>query len=169
MAIVVCNNCAAIIEENTKGEIVTLWQVIDQDPAFDFPDYRGEEMTVQDCWIAFEKRPVQDAVRSLLRKMNIKTVELEENYAKTKFCGVNLLAPCTESNAALAHERYVVRFPHMFTPMEHEEQIRRFQQHCRQIETERTVCYCKFCNEGINMGGKTGVHLLELLFPEDPR
>ena len=24
---------------------------------------------------------------------------------------------------------------------------------------------CKFCADGINMGGKTGVHLLELLFP----
>ena len=107
-AIVVCNNCAAIIEENTDAAIDFLWQIIDRDPDFPFPDYHGEEMTIQDCWIAFEKRDVQNAVRSLLRKMNIRIVELEENYEKTKFC-----------------------------------------------------------MDAINMGGKKGVHLLEMLFPEE--
>ena len=38
------------------------------------------------------------------------------------------------------------------------------EEHCAQIETDKAVCYCKFCTDGINMGGKTGVHLLELLF-----
>lgn len=164
-ALVVCNNCAAIIEENTGAEIEFLWQVIDNDPDFPFPDYRGEEMTVQDCWVAFEKRDVQDTVRSLLGKMNIRIAELEENYEKTKFCGVNLLSPCTESNAALAHRRYVEQFPHMFTPMEPEDQIEHFRRHCEKIRTEKVVCSCKFCTDAINMGGKKGIHLLELLFP----
>lgn len=166
-ALVVCNNCAAIMEENTDARIEFLWQVIDSDPDFPFPDYHGEEMTVQDCWVAFEKRHVQDTVRSLLRKMNIRAVEQEENYERTKFCGVNLLSPCTESNAALAHKRYVEQFPHMFTPMEPEEQAAHFRRHCAQIRTEKVVCYCKFCTDGINTGGKTGLHLLELLFPPD--
>ena len=165
-ALVVCNNCAAIIEENTEAAIEFLWQVIDRDPVFPFPDYHGEEMTIQDCWVAFEKRHVQDTVRSLLKKMNIRAVELEENYEKTKFCGVNLLSPCTESNAALAHKRYVEQFPHMFTPMEPAEQIEHFRKHGEQIRTEKVVCYCKFCTDGINMGGKKGIHLLELLFPD---
>lgn len=164
-AIVVCNNCAAIMEENTDAEIKFLWQVIDQDPEFPFPDYHGEKVTVQDCWVAFEKRDVQDTVRSLLRKMNIQPVELEENYEKTKFCGVNLLSPCTESNAALAHKRYVEQFSYMFTPMGPDEQVEHFRKHCEQIKTDKTVCYCKFCTDAINMGGKQGIHLLELLFP----
>ena len=164
-ALVVCNNCAAIIEENTEASIQFLWDIIDQDEAFPFPDYRGEKMTLQDCWISFEKRYLQETVRSLLRKMNIGIVELEENFESTKFCGVNLLAPCTESNAKLAHKRYVEQFPHMFTPMEPEEQVKHFRKHCEQIETEKVVCYCKFCTDGINMGGKKGIHLLELLFP----
>lgn len=164
-AIVVCNNCAAIIEENSEASIQFLWQVIDEDNSFVFPDYSGEKMTIQDCWIAFEKRSVQDTVRSLLRKMNITVVELEENYESTKFCGVNLLSPCTKSNAELAHKRYVEDFPHMFTPMEPTEQVEHFQKHCAQIKTEKVVCYCKFCTDAINMGGKKGIHLLELLFP----
>lgn len=164
-AIVVCNNCAAIIEENADAFIEFLWEIIDRDDDFQFPDYAGEAMTVQDCWIAFEKRHVQDTIRSLLRKMNITVVEQEESYAATRFCGVNLLSPCSESNARLAHKRYVEQYPHMFTPMEPAEQIAHFQKHCTKLETEKAVCYCKFCTEAINMGGKTGVHLLELLFP----
>ena len=57
--------------------------MIDKDPDFPFPDYREEEMTVQDCWVAFEKRDVRDTVRSLLGKVNIRIAELEENYEKT--------------------------------------------------------------------------------------
>ena len=133
-ALVVCNNCAAIIEENTQADIQFLWQVIDNDPDFQFPDYHGEKMTIQDCWVSFEKRYVQDTVRSLLKKMNIEAVELSENYEKTKFCGVNLLSPCTESNAMLAHKRYVEQFPHMFTPMKPEEQVSHFKKHCEQLQ-----------------------------------
>ena len=48
-ALVVCNNCAAIIEENTGASIEFLWQVIDRDPGFQFPNYHEEKMTVQDC------------------------------------------------------------------------------------------------------------------------
>lgn len=44
--------------ENTKASIEFLWQVIDRDPDFKFPDYHGEKMTLQDCWVAFEKRYV---------------------------------------------------------------------------------------------------------------
>ncbi|MFQ9411935.1 MAG: hypothetical protein ACLR1T_14110 [Evtepia gabavorous] len=52
-------------------------------------------MTIQDCWLAVEKRHVQDAIRSLMRKMNIDVVELAENHEKTRFCGMNLVAPAT--------------------------------------------------------------------------
>lgn len=166
-AIVVCNNCAAIIEENSDSNIEFLWQVIDNDPNFLFPDYKEEKMTIQDCWISFEKREHQETIRSLLKKMNINIVELEDNYENTKFCGVNILSPCTESNAKLAHKRYVEDYPHMFTPMEPDEQVMHFKKHCEQITTDKVVCYCKFCTDAINMGGKTGIHLIELLFPQE--
>ena len=166
-AVIVCNNCALIIGENTDANIEFLWQVIDQDPDFPFPDYHGEKMTLQDCWIAFDKPQAHEAVRSLMRKMNIEVVELAENRENTKFCGPNLCAPCTESNAELAHKRYVEDFPHMFTPMGEGEQVAHFQEHCGHIQTDEVVCYCKFCADGINMGGKQGRHLVELLFPAD--
>ena len=95
-AVVVCNNCANIIAESgDPGQIEFVWEIIDNDPEFPFPDYHGEKMTIQDCWLAVEKRHVQDAIRSLMRKMNIDVVELAENHEKTRFCGMNLVAPAT--------------------------------------------------------------------------
>lgn len=58
-ALVICNNCAAILEESASaGTIEFVWDIIDRDSQFPFPDYHGMEMTVQDCWIAVEKRHV---------------------------------------------------------------------------------------------------------------
>lgn len=165
-ALVVCNNCAAILEESSEaGRIGFVWNAIDADPSFPFPDYGGEAITVQDCWVAVERRSVQDAVRSLLAKMNFRICELAEHHERTRFCGVNLLQKCNPSNAKLAPRRYVEQGAEMFTPMSPEEQEARFRRHCSQIGTERVACCCKFCTDAINIGGKTGVHLLNLLFP----
>ena len=165
-ALVVCNNCAAILEESSAaGDIRFVWDHIDRDADFPFPDYGGEAVTIQDCWIAVEKRGVQETVRSLLAKMNIRIVELADNFEKTRFCGVNLLSPCNPSNAKLAPKRYVQNGSHMFRPCGPDEQTAIFRAHCEQITTERVACYCKFCTDAIRMGGKRGVHLLELLFP----
>lgn len=52
-ALVVCNNCANIIAESgDPGSIEFVWEIIDNDPDFPFPDYHGEKMTIQDCWLA---------------------------------------------------------------------------------------------------------------------
>lgn len=58
-AVVICNNCAAIMEESSAvQDIAFVWNIIDRDPEFQFPDYHGERMTIQDCWRAYEKRSV---------------------------------------------------------------------------------------------------------------
>ena len=166
VAVAVCNNCAAILEESSSvGQIRFVWELIDSDPDFPFPDYGGETITVQDCWLAVDRRQVQETVRSLLRKMNLQLAEQPESYEKTRFCGVNLLSPCSESNARLAPRRYENGRSPMFRPMTPEQQAAFFRRHCAAIDTRRVACYCKFCTEGIRAGGKEGVHLLELLFP----
>ena len=57
------------MEESSQiEEIEFVWEIIDRDSDFPFPDYHGEKMTIQDCWRACEKRKVQDAIRSLNEK-----------------------------------------------------------------------------------------------------
>ena len=169
-AVVICNNCAAIMEESSAAsKIEFVWEIIDNDPDFPFPDYHGEEMTIQDCWRAYEKRNVQDAVRSIISKMDIKALELEENYERTSFCGADLLEPCTEIEKRFAPVRYAVDGADMYHPVSEEEADRRLKEYCSQIKSEKVICYCLSCLDGINRGGRQAVHLLELLFPDDSK
>ena len=100
-----------------------------------------------------------------MRKMNIDVVELAENHENTRFCGMNLTAPCSESNAKLAPKRYVEEGADMFHPMTPEARKAYFQEYCKQFTTEKVVCYCKSCRGGLLQGGKQAFHILELLFP----
>ena len=165
-AVVICNNCAAIVEESSAAPTLTyVWELIDQDTNFPFPDHSGMQVTVQDCWAARERRSMQEAIRSLLRKMNVTIVEQEEDFDKTRFHGHALLAPCFPGNAKLIPRRYENGNSPMFTPMTGEEQHAYFQRHAQKLPTEKAVCSCKYCRDGIDACGKTGVHILQLLFP----
>ena len=130
------------------------------------PTITGEKMTIQDCWLAVEKRHVQDAIRSLMRKMNIQVVELPENHEKTTFCGMNLTAECNPSNAKLAPKRYVEEGGHMFRPLSPEARQAYFTDYCKQFTTDKVVCYYKSCRGALLAGGADARHILQLLFPE---
>ena len=83
--VVICNNCSAIMEENSPVKNIDfVWEIIDRDEHFQYPDYHGERMAIQDCWRAYEKRNVQNAIRSLMKKMNIEIEELEEKFETNK-------------------------------------------------------------------------------------
>ncbi len=166
-AVIICNNCATIMEESSKvSKIDFVWELIDRDPNFPFPDYHGERMTIQDCWRAYEKRNVQDAIRSLMRKMNIEVVELAENHENTKFCGADLLEPCTDIEKKFAPKRYAIDGADMYHPIPADEEDAWLAEYCKQIKTDQVVCYCMACLDGIQRGGKQAIHLIELLFPE---
>ena len=165
-AVVICNNCAGIVEESSKaGAFTYVWELIDRDGDFPFPDYGGTRMTVQDCWAAVERRGMQEAIRSLLRKMNITIIEQKENFDKTRFHGLPLLQPCFPGNAKLIPRRYENGNSPMFTPMTEEEQRAYFMNHAQKLPAKKVVCSCKYCRDGIDACGKTGVHILSLLFP----
>lgn len=98
--------------------------------------------------------------------MNLEVVELDENYEKTRFCGADLLEPCTEVEQKFAPQRYVVNGADMYKPVPKDEQDAYLRNYCSRISTDKVVCYCMACLDGIKRGGKQGLHLLELLFPE---
>ena len=91
-----CHNCAAIFEERPP-EILrqSLWELILEDKNFNYPNYGGEKITVQDCQRQKENRAEQNAARELLRRMNFEIVELEENFERTKFAGIRFISHAT--------------------------------------------------------------------------
>lgn len=95
-----CHNCSAIFEERHPDiKRMSLWELILSDDQFQYPDLGGESITVQDCWRSKENRAEQEAVRSILRRMNVEIVELDENFERTKFCGYSLYQPQPTRNS----------------------------------------------------------------------
>lgn len=162
----VCHNCTNIVSEQTAGvNVVSIWELIDQDRDFVFPDYAGMEATVQDCWRTRERREEQEAVRSLLGKMHIRYQEISKNYENTDFCGSTLYREQPAKNPKFAPKHYIEQAAGKFLPHTQEEQIAIMREHCRQYETDTVVCYCHYCLEGLIQGGVDGRHIEGLLFP----
>lgn len=92
IAVYTCPTCSAFIQEYTpKNRSLSIWEILENDDAFPWPDYSGDTVTVQDCWRSFDNRPMQDAVRHILGLMNVETVEIAKNFEKTDFCGSSLM------------------------------------------------------------------------------
>lgn len=163
-----CHNCSAIfIERHPEIKCQSIWELILEDDRFEYPDLRGESITVQDCWRSKENRAEQDAVREILRRSNATIVELEENFDRTKFCGYSLYQPQPTRNAKLAPKRFVEGARGFFEPHSEEEKRRLMVEYCARIKTERVICCCHYCLRGLKLGGARALHLAQLLFDRE--
>lgn len=160
----VCHNCTNIVEEWRGAHAISLWEFIDQDPTFVFPDYNGLEVTLQDCWRTRERQSEQQAVRNLLKKMNIHYLEVEKNHENTDFCGSTLYREQPVKNSKLAPKHYIEQAKGKFLPHTKEEQIAIMKEYCSQYKTKTVVCYCHYCLDGLLEGGVDGQHIASLLF-----
>ena len=168
-AIVICNTCFAFCEESSNaGKIISVWEIIDNDLNFTFSNYNGEKITVQDCWRAAGRHKVHNAVRSLLRKMNIEPIELNKNRNKSLFCGITTLMPQPVQNTELAPKRYGIDADGFFREYPEEARIDFMKEHVKQFTTDKAASYCVSCDAGIKMGGIKSVSLINLLFNEIP-
>ena len=162
-----CHNCNNIIEENCpETRVTSLWELLDADASLPLPDYSGLMVTVQDCWRSRDRLGEQRAVRSLLRKMHIEFRETENNFEKANFCGASLYRPQPPRNPILAPVHYQEEAKGLFIPHTEAEQKHLMEAYCERYTTKKVVCYCQYCLEGLLMGGRDGVHLAQLLFPE---
>lgn len=165
-ALTICQSCSTIIRENTGREDVSIFQFLDKDPNFPWPDYHGEEITLQDCWRAEGKHELHEAVRGVLRKMNMKVVELEENRDQSQFCGVFRYNPMREDNIRLAPRYFVDQMEGKLELHTPEEQQALMEENGKRYHTERVAVYCNSCLRGLLAGGVNGVHVMDLIFDE---
>lgn len=160
-----CHNCNNLIEEMHPGvEVHSLWELIDSDPAFSYTDHHGIKAYVQDCWRSRDRKAEQDAVRSLLTKMNIEVMEFAETKGQTEFCGASLYRAQPPRNPKLAPKHYIDGAVGKFIPHSSEEQKKIMLEYCRKFNGHKVVCYCHYCLEGLLMGGANADHLAQLLF-----
>ena len=162
----VCHNCTAVFQEmHPEIKVLSLWEyILEHREDFPYPDFGGERMTLQDCWRQFDNEAEQEAVRELMRRMNIEIAELEKNRSETTYCGVSTLRPAPSRNLVMAPERFVKNARGFFEPHTPEEQKRIMEDYCKQIKTETVVSYCHYCAQGFSLAGQKNRHLAELLF-----
>ena len=106
-------------------------------------------------------------MRSLLRKMNINFVEIDENREKTDFCGVSLYRSQPPRNPKLAPKHYAEGAVGKFIPHTPEEQQQLMKDYCSRLPTGKVICYCHYCLEGLLLGNADAHHIAQLLFPEN--
>ncbi len=161
----ICHNCSSIFEENEQEvERLSLWELIDSDKFFVYKDFNKEKITIQDCWRSYDNIKEQEAVRNILKKMNVEIVELEESKEKTQFCGISTLQAQPKRNADMVPIRYVANAKGKFEEHSEEEKEEAMIAHGKKITTEKVISYCHYCHIGLKKSKKEALLLAELLF-----
>ena len=113
--------------------------------------YHGQKMYLQDCFRDRNHPEVHQAVRSLLKKMNIEVIEMKNNKDNSIFCGTLHYESKALDDTHLSHYPKDVQEKYM-------------QEYVQQFDNKKIICVCNRCLKGILLGKGNGVHLLELLF-----
>lgn len=140
--ITICSGCIKRYDTLYKGvSAVSLWEIIDADTQFNFPDYNGLRMSVLDACPTRKYDKMQQAVRSLLRKMNITVIEPERTMGNSKCCGDSF-----------------------YGTLPKDEVIGKMRERADEMPAENVAVYCVSCVKAIKNGGKNPCYLPSLLF-----
>jgi Fe-S oxidoreductase len=140
----VCAGCDRRYRELYEGvDTVSLWEVLAESGTFPFPDYAGKEMTILDACPTRDQARVHDAVRALLKRMNIKVVEPEKTRAKGTCCGDSF-----------------------YGSLPAEQVKERMKQRAGEMPAEDVVVYCVSCCKAMHIGGRRPRYILDLLYAE---
>ena len=141
----VCPGCDRRYRENYKDSgTVSLWEVLARNAGFPFPDHGGRRMTIIDACPTWDQARVQDAVRELVRKMNITPVEPAKTRSRSTCCG----------------DIFWGEIP---TP----EVVRQMEKKAAEMPEEEIFVYCVSCVKAMFVAGKRPRYLVDLLFGEE--
>jgi len=138
----VCSGCVKRYDTLYDGvSAITLWELIDRDPDFRFPDYGGMRMAVLDACPTRQYSSMHRTVRSLLGKMNIEPVEPERTGTNGKCCGDSF-----------------------YGVLPKEQVLEKMKERADEMPAQDVAVYCVSCVKAVANGGKTPRYLPDLLF-----
>jgi len=120
---------------------VSLWEILANSSTFQFPDYNGLQMTVHDACPIRGKPQVHNAIRMLLKKMNIEIIEAVDNKENSICCGDSF-------------------YPELSVDEIHKQMKKR----ADSMPCENVCVYCVSCIKAMHIGGKNPRYILDLLF-----
>jgi Fe-S oxidoreductase len=84
----VCPGCDKRYGKDYKGvSTISLWEVINENNFFVYPDYKGRKMSIIDACPTREMTIIHNSIRELLLKMNISLVEPRNTRKESTCCG----------------------------------------------------------------------------------
>lgn len=145
----VCAGCDRRFRNLYEGiSTISLWEIFDELDSFPYPDYQGLKMSVHDACPVREKPQVHQAVRNLLKKMNIEVVETKLSGTRSICCGDD------------------------FYPQHPVDKVHKaMRKRAESMPCDDVCVYCVSCVKSMHIGGKTPRHLVDLLINEttDPQ
>lgn len=141
----VCAGCDRRFRSLYEGiSTVSLWEVLDGIEAFPYPNYHGLKISVHDACPVREKPQVHQAVRNLLRKMNMDIAEPRYYGTRSICCGDDF-------------------YPRLPVEQVHRQMKKRAQS----MPCDDVCVYCVSCIKSMFIGGKTPRYLIDLLMNEE--
>lgn len=138
-----CENCYMSLKEcSPHVKTISLYEWLDMKGIPECSFEHAQIVALHDpCPTRLEKS-LHESVRSLLNKMKLPFKEFRFNREKTQCCGSGGMLDVT--NPKLAKQQMVSR--------------------ANQTECQTIITYCQECARSMSRGGKSGVHILDLLF-----
>ena len=123
---------------------VSLWEIIAQHDFFPLPNYHGKVMTILDACPTRDQTRIHQAIRSLLKKMNITVVEPEKTQTNSVCCGDSFYSVIPTGQMKEQMKKRALEMP-----------------------VEDVVVYCVSCVKAVYIGGKKPRYMIDLLFGEE--
>jgi len=140
----VCPGCDKRFGNNYQGiSTISLWEILAGSTFFNFPDYNGMKMSILDACPTRNRENVHEAVRVLLRRMNIELLEPEKTGTHGTCCGDSFYG-------SLSTEKV-------------KEQMKK---RASEMPLDDVVVYCVSCIKSVYNGGKNPFYLVDLLFAD---
>ena len=164
VVVTVCMSCMRILDE-VRADVpqISLYEFLLTRKDFPWPDCRGEQMVIQDCFRARGKHGLHVAARECLRRCGVSIVEMPHNRDEETFDGSFLFHPPYSRNVKEAPAYFGGYLPEYVTEVPEEEWPERFRLHARSYPPLRVACYCNACAAAARQGGADAVHLARLL------
>jgi Fe-S oxidoreductase len=138
----VCPGCDKRYGKDYKGvSTISLWEIINENNFLDFPDYKGQNMSIIDACPTREKDIVHNAIRELLSKMNVNIVEPKNTKRESTCCGDVYYGSMP-----------TVKVKELMTEKAFE------------MPVNDIVVHCVSCIMAVSIGGKNPQYLADLLF-----
>jgi len=123
---------------------VSLWEVLARTDFFPLPDYHGRKMSIIDACPTRDRTRVHDAIRTLLRKMNVTLVEPKNTRTRGTCCGDTFWGEIPTDRVKEQMKKRTAEMP-----------------------VDEVVVYCVSCSKAVFIGGKTPRYLVDLLLGEE--